>query len=292
MKKLLSTLVLFATLALTACGGAGNSASKSSSKPASHTHVWSDWTVTNATCETAGSRTRTCTGEGTCPKGNTETETIAPLGHDYSGTPTAQAAVADCINSSTVKCSRCDKYAIRWAAKDYIAAESNDLEATKSDGSFRFQTARYWTGRGNNGEVDPTVPGSSVVYYVSSYAQVTNAGFAFHIKQKSDWSGQLFATQSGDELRGQNKVVAADGTETYERAEYRYELRINDQIVPLVGEDKTDVSQGTEGWYDWPVNGFSLNSGKNKIEIICLGGYRAYMFDFQFTNLPAPNPAA
>lgn len=290
MKKLLTTLTLFAALALTACGG--GSGTKSSSKAENHQHVWGSWTeVTPASCETAGSKTRTCTGKGTCPKGNTETEAIPALGHDFTGAATAQAAVAECVNSGQVKCARCNKYAIRWAAKDYVAAESNDLEATKSDGSFRFQTARYWTGRGNDGSVDPDVPGSSVVYYVNSYTAATNVGFAFHIKQKSDWSGQLFATQSGDELRGQNKVVAADGTVSYERADYRYELRINDQIVPLVGEDKTDVSQGTEGYYDWPVNGFALNNGKNKVEIICLGGYRAYMFDFQFTGLPQPNPA-
>lgn len=287
MKKLLTTLALFATLALTSCGGSG------SSKAETHNHVWSDWTITPATCETAGSKTRTCTGKGKCPKNNVETEAIPALGHDFTaGTPVAQAAVADCINSSTVKCSRCEKQAIRWAAKDYNADESNDLEATKSDGSFRFQTARYWTGSGSNGSVDPNVAGSSVVYYVSSYAAAQNVGFAFHIKQKSDWSGQLFATQDGDNLRGQNKIVAADGTVSYERAKYRYELRINDEIVPLVGEDKTSVAEDTEGWYNWPVNGFNLNSGKNKIEIFCLGGYRAYLFDFQFTGLPALSQAA
>ena len=161
------------------------------------------------------------------------------------------------------------------------------MEATKSDGSFRLQTARYWKGQGNDGSVDPTVEGSRAVYYINSYAAATNVGFAFHIKQKSDWTGPLFETQSGDNLRGQNKLVYEQGNVTYERAAHRYELRINDQVIQL-GKDSTNVAEGTEGWYDWPVsNGFNLNAGKNKIEIICLGGYRAYLFDFQFTNMPA-----
>ena len=291
MKKLLTTLALFATLALTSCGAAGGNSSGKSSKSATHSHVWSEWTVTEATCEANGQRTRTCTGEGTCPKNNTETETIKALGHDYTGAATPQAAAAECVDSGTVKCARCNKYAIRWAAKDYVVADSNDIEATRSDGSIRLQTARYWTGSGSNGSVDPTVEGSRLVYYINSYTAAENVGFNFHIKQKSDWDGPLFAMQSGDNLRGQNKIVAADGTETYERANHRYELRINDVVVPL-GNDTSDVAQGTEGWYDWPVDGFNLQSGKNKIEIICLGGYRAYLFDFQFTGLPAPSQQA
>ena len=278
MKKLLATLVLFASLSITACGG-GNKTSSSGK----HTHSWGEWQeVTAPSCEAKGSQKRTCK---TCNE--VETKELDALGHDYTGTPVAQAEVADCANSSTVKCSRCQKNALRWAAKDYNADESNDLEATRSDGSFRLKTARYWTGSGNDGSVDPNVEGSRAVYYISSYAAATNVGFAFNIQQKSDWDGPLFETQSGDNLRGQNKIVDEQGNVTYKRADHRYELRINDQVIEL-GTDKTNVSQGTKGWYDWPlVNGFNLNTGKNKVEIICLGGYRAYLYDFQFTNMPA-----
>ena len=112
MKKLLATLVLFASLSVTACGG-GNTKSSSGK----HTHSWGEWQqVTAPSCEGKGSQKRTCK---TCNE--VETKELDALGHDYSSNPVAQAEVADCANSSTIKCSRCEKNALRWAAKDYNA---------------------------------------------------------------------------------------------------------------------------------------------------------------------------
>ncbi|MDR0515814.1 MAG: hypothetical protein LBH25_02080 [Fibromonadaceae bacterium] len=68
---------------LNACGGdgggGGDDAPSSSSQP-SHEHTWGDWAVTAAaTCETAGTQTRTCTGDNT----HKETKEIAKLDWEW-----------------------------------------------------------------------------------------------------------------------------------------------------------------------------------------------------------------
>ena len=312
MKKLLTTLTLFAALILTSCGGASNSSNAGSSSATKHEHTFNEsvWEKNEtqhwhpATCEhtdvkgnaaahdfkadtSKTNKAATCDEEGVeylkCSVCGYEKENKLPaLAHDFSGAVlSAQDPVDGCTNSSLVKCKNCNKMAIRWAAKDYNTDESEDIEATKSDGSIRLQNGQYWKKDGNNGSVDETVNGSHLIYYINSYAAAEKVGLNFHIKQKSDWSGALFDAQSGDQIKGQ--IKNEDGSFT--AATKRYGLKINDVEVAL-GEDKTNVDQGVEGWFDWPVS-FNLKEGKNKIEITCLGGYRAYLFDFQFTGLPA-----
>ena len=278
MKKVLKVITLFAALALTACNGGGaqsssGTGSKSNTPAPStsvHSHKWvEDKTAgTPATCETAGNNVEKCE----C--GETKNTPIPALGHDFSGAGTADAEVAGSVATETVKCANCNKYAVRWAAKDYDTTLSRDIEATRSDGSLRMNTAQY---KGN----DENELGSHLVYNVNSYAAVDNAGFAFKIQQKSDWDGPLFDYQSGDQQQGY--IKKDDGT--LELTTKRYMLKINDQVVTL-GEDTTNVERGTTGFYAWPVS-FKLNAGINKVEIICLGGYRAYLYKFAFTGLPA-----
>ena len=280
MKKLLKVVTLFVTMALTACGGGANNGSASSGaksgdsspKSSTHSHSWVEdkEAGTPATCEAAGSKVEKCS----C--GETKTTPIPALGHDFSGEGTADAAVTGSVATETVKCSRCNKYAIRWAAKDYDVELSRDIEKTRDDGSLRMNTAQY---KGNNEEE----LGSHLVYNVNSYAEVQNAGFTFKIQQKSDWDGPLFDYQSGDQQQGY--IKKDDGT--LELTTKRYMLKINDVVVPL-GDDPTSegVDRGSTGYYNWPVS-FKLNSGINKVEIVCLGGYRAYLYNFAFTGLPA-----
>ena len=282
MNKLLKVMTLFVAMALTACGGGANSqassgakSNPSSSAPKSsvHSHKWVEDTAagTAATCDTAGNKVEKCE----C--GETKNTPIPALGHDFSGAGTADAEVAGSVATETVKCARCNKYAVRWAAKDYDTTLSRDIEKTRDDGSIRMNTAQYK----NN---DENELGSHLVYNVNSYAEVQKAGFAFKIQQKSDWDGALFDYQSGDQQQGY--IKKDDGT--LELTTKRYMLKINDVVVPL-GDDPTaadGVQRGTTGFYSWPVE-FKLNAGINKVEIICLGGYRAYLYNFLFTGLPA-----
>ena len=278
--KILTVLGVLLAMGLTGCGKtnpSGGSASQGGDSTSKHTHEWGQWSeVTPATCDEAGEEKRTCSS---CDE--VETRPIAALGHDFAASeePYFQAGV------SYLECSRCDKGALEWAAKDYDP-ESEDIEKTAADGSIRLVNGQYWKKSGNDGQVDPTVNGSHLIYYIQTNAKADNVGLAFKIKQKSDWDGPLFDAQSGDQIKGQIRTQKEDGTYEYTAATKRYGLKINDEDVAL-GEDKSGtVNRGTEGWYDWPVK-FNLKAGVNKIEIICLGGYRAYLFNFRFTGVAA-----
>lgn len=70
-----------------------------------HQHSYSEWKiVTDATCTTDGSKTRSCTG---C--GETETEVIKALGHAYASDYTIdKAATCTTAGEKSKHCSRCD----------------------------------------------------------------------------------------------------------------------------------------------------------------------------------------
>ena len=81
MKKLFGRTAFFALIAgMLVCGALGVAACGSG-----HVHVYGAWSVEKeATCEEAGVRSRTCT-DPRCPveKERTQTEEIAPLGHEW-----------------------------------------------------------------------------------------------------------------------------------------------------------------------------------------------------------------
>ena len=91
-------------------------------------HSYGEWvTTTAATCEAAGSKSRTCSG---C--GNVETEEIVALGHDYATEFTVDTAVT-CTTAGTQSkhCSRCD-----------ATTEVTEIEATgHSYGDWSTTTA-------------------------------------------------------------------------------------------------------------------------------------------------------
>ena len=97
--------------------------------PATGDHKFGDWTITKAaTCTTAGTQTRTCSG---C--GKVETQTIKALGHKYSTTwTTDKAATCGAAGSKSHHCTRCG------AKKDVTAIpvtgkhDFNDWKTTKA----------------------------------------------------------------------------------------------------------------------------------------------------------------
>ena len=68
-------------------------------------HIWSEWKIEKkASCEAAGTETRTCSD---C--GKTETREIKALGHDWSRKEQIQAADCETAGKETRSCSRCGK---------------------------------------------------------------------------------------------------------------------------------------------------------------------------------------
>ena len=300
MKKFYKIVTLFATLALVACSKAENSeapASQEDSTPAVatwetdgsyHWHVAADGSKTDKakhvfekveaecvdpTCDTAGVKVEVC---NICSY--KKTTPIDPLGHDFSGEGTAEADVTGCAPTKVVKCKNCDKVAVRWDALDYDESLTNDVEkgSGSNAGSVRLKTAQ-----------DETTTGSKLVYKINIPSEASNVSFAMNavLKYGDGAPAPVFDYVSGDQQQGYVQNDAGEWVLTTKR----YQLKINGVVAPLgqdsYGSDITGVA-GEPHWYDWPVS-FNLNAGVNTVEILCLGGYRAYLFDFQFTGLPA-----
>ena len=174
--------------------------------------------------------------------------------------------------SSTYACtSNCGLTAIRWAAKDYDAS-STEIEATASDGSIRMNSAQQANAAGDN-----VTGGGHLIYKVNVPAAVEHAGLQFYI-QAHNQNQAIFDAVPGDSGAGKDFVDGAvvDATK-------RYALYVNDVRYAL----GTDPGKSTaKAWFTWPVD-FPLKAGVNKIEIVSMGGYRAKMYDFQVTGLPA-----
>lgn len=302
MKKFYKIMTLFATLALVACSSAQSSeeapTSQEESTPAAptwetdasyHWHVAPDGSKADrakhtfekveaecqdATCDTAGVKVEVCS---VCSY--KKTTNIDALGHDFSGEGTAEAEVTGCAPTKLVKCKNCDKVAVRWGALDYDTTLTSNVENNTSGsnaGSVRLKTAQ-----------DQSTAGSKLVYKINVPADVSNVSFAMNavLKYGDGAPAPVFDYVSGDQQQGYVQNEAGEWVLTTKR----YQLKINDVIAPLgndnYGADITGVA-GEPHWYDWPVS-FNLKAGVNTVEILCLGGYRAYLFDFQFTGLPA-----
>ena len=316
MKKLLPTLTLFVALALTACGGAANNESSapnkssSSSAPAHvHTYDESKWESDDsyhwhpATCEHVDSKGSkeahkwvedTTKGEAaTCSKagkkvekcsvcGKERTTDIPTLDHDWEKQKD-NAKEDGYTQTAQYKCKFGDHYALRFAALDFV--DSVDIEtngaSSSNPNSVRLKTAQY---DGQNREKI----GSKLVYKIKSGAAAQNVGFSFNavLKYGSGAPAPLFDYVSGDQQQGYIENENGELVLTTKR----YQLKVNDKIIEIGNDEKygNDITgeAGKPVWYDWPVS-FDLVAGDNTIEILCLGGYRAYLYDFQVNGLPA-----
>ena len=277
--KILSVLAVILAMGLTACGGpksseqpggdSGSGAQPSQSsdeQPSSstHKHSYGEWQTTKpATCTEDGEKERVCE----C--GDKQTEKIPATGHTF--VEGAEEYIQDGVKY--LECSAChNAAALEWAAKDYAASESV-MEATASDGSVRFTSSPTAANAAGDGIVEK----SYAVYNIQLHKAVEHAGLDFDIEPSSH-NVEIFDSQSNDQKPG--KDIDAEGNII--DAPKRYALYVNDERVQI----GTDPGASTErGWYSWPVD-FALKKGENKIKLVCMGGYRAKMYNFRLTNVP------
>ena len=166
-------------------------------------------------------------------------------------------------------CKDNDASALRWEAKNYDAS-SNEIEATASDGSIRFNRAQ-----GKNGEDDK---GGHLVYKINSPVAGKDVELSFYIQAHSQ-NVAIFDAVANDS--GAGKDVDADGKYTVTPTK-RYALYVNGARIEL-GEDPG--ASNAKAWFKFPCK-FDLNKGENTIELVALGGYRAKMYNFQLSGLP------
>ena len=352
MKKLLTTLTLFAALALTACGGKGGDGGKTSSRHVhtaaegaewknnetkhwkdckdndggqvdSQSHQWvSDTSKTDvaATCAAAGTKYEvcsvcgykretsipqlehvwgdpydvveaTCAAEGSykvkCNNCDTvETRTSPKAAHDWESQGNS-AAVEGAVATEQFKCKLGDHYALRWSAQDMDEAASVaacGLEAKDTTYYAEVNTSGSHNGsiRLRKAENDQGTKafGTHCIYKVNLGAEATDIDLSFQIDPKSGYDVPVFDYVDGDAQQGYREK--ADGS--LELTTKRYGLKVNGVDVEL-GEDlHGKVNGGSKLWFNWNVK-MNLTAGINTIDVYCLGGYRAYIYNFQLDGL-------
>lgn len=310
--KVFATIALLASTALVGCGG----------KKTCEKHQWGKWEVTTPeTCTVNGEETRKCSvcgeketrpitaahkfGEwsektpATCSAGGKdhrfcsvcsfEDEKDTPKTEHNWQTQGASAAVAGAAATEQFKCEFGDHYALRWSAVDMDEAASlaaMGLDAKDStlyseintsgshEGSIRLKVAE------NKGNQEAY--GTHAVYKVNLGADATDIDLSFQIDPKSGFDVPVFDYVSNDDQQGY--VKQADGSLVLTTK--RYGLRVNGVEITL-GEDlHGDVNGGSKLWFNWNVK-LNLTSGVNTIDVYCLGGYRAYIYNFQLDGLTA-----
>ena len=214
-------------------------------------------------------------------------EVLPKIAHQFGDVVENYAAGEGFIATSSYNCSVCSKSALRWSARDFdTAASATDLDLTH-DGN---KSVRFASGAvENKGGVESV--GSHIIYNVKVDAAVEKAGLSFKIKNTngSGWGASatapVFKTINGDSSLG--AIKNADGTFT--TATHRYGLKIND-VEYLLGDDNYGNKAGVTDWFDWPVE-FPLKAGINKVDVFAYAGYRADLYEFQFTGLPHVTPS-
>lgn len=247
-------------------------------------HTWGEWVEkTAATCSAPGEDERECS---VCHAKDTR-ETKAA--HDWESQGNS-AAVDGAAATEQFKCKLGDHYALRWAATDFNDAETIaacGLDAKDStyypeinssgshSGSIRLKKAEYV---GQDSHV-----GTHVIYKVNLGAAATNIDLSFQIDPKSGYDVPVFDYVANDDQQGYRKLGDDD---TLTLTTKRYGLRVNGVEVEL-GEDlHGDVNGGSKLWFNWNVK-MNLNAGINTIDVYCLGGYRAYIYNLQLDGLTA-----
>ena len=236
-------------------------------------------TIEAATDEKAGSAKRTCT---ICKE--VEEKVLPKLDHVFGDALKNNAAGEGYIATTIHNCSAgCNKSALRWNARDFdktLSSTDLDLEHD-GDKSVRFASGAV-ENKGGAAAV-----GSHIIYNVNVAEAVEKASLSFKIKN-TNGSGYganviapVFGTIAGDSSLG--AIANADGTFT--TATKRYGLKVND-VEYFLGEDGYGNQSGVTGWFDWPVE-FPLKAGVNKVDIFAYAGYRADIYEVQFTGLPA-----
>ena len=252
--KIFSVALMFAALTLTACGSNNQSTSSASAKPS----------TSNPTSQKTSSTPAS-------------TSSAAPV-HEHNWEKTADnAEEAGFAKTAKYKCKDNEHYALRWSAKDMneeaslaacgLTAKDNTVYAEINADNIRLRKAENDQGT--------EALGTHVVYKVKAAAAMQNVGFEFEATTKSGFSVPVFDYVSGDQQQGY--IKKADGT--LELTTKRYGLRVNGAEVTL-GEDLYDDVDGEHGWWNWNVK-FNLQAGENTIDVYCLGGYRAYIENFQ-----------
>ena len=236
-KKIFATLVLCASMAITACGGAGASQNAGTSEP--HKHSYGEWTQVKApTCEEKGQEERVCA----C--GDKQTRDVKELGHKWNDGAITKEATCSVPGEKTFTCTVCG------ATKKEVITAEHDLQAFAHDQG--------------EGEVAETIKKCSKdAYYQIEFKADDAAATLNNTSDKKSGYVKL------------SKQVAADGTGTASYIEWkiwspaalkgRFWIDITGNTSNIwTREDKSNAQSLYYTYNDTTTN---INTWKNKVEL-------------------------
>ena len=252
---------------------------------AAHTFVLDESkTQEPATCDKAGKKYEKCS---VC--GYEKVTDLPKSAHDWQ-TQGKSADVAGAAKTEQFKCSFGDHYALRWSALDMdeaasiaacgLEAKDTTVFAEVNTSGSHADSIRLRKAENDGGEKEAF--GTHVIYKVNVAADAQNVDLSFQIDPKSGYDVPVFDYVSGDQQQGY--VKQADGT--LKLTTKRYGLRVNGNEVELGQDLHGEVNGGSKLWFNWNVK-MNLTAGINTIDVYCLGGYRAYIYNFQLDGLTA-----
>ena len=315
MKKLFTTLALFAALALTACGGkpAEGEESKQESKPTEvtsqkheHTFDESKWESNEtqhwhpATCEhttqkgsaakhefvevAAESVAPTCSQPGKkveeCSVCHYKKETVLTAEHDLQPVEHAQGEgeVAETIR----KCSKDNYYQIDFSAAD-AAAELNNSSDRKSDGYVKLSKQVAADGTGTASYIQYKIY-SPVALTGRFWIDITGNTSNIWTRESTSGAQSLYYTYNDTTTNintWKNKVELNGAEVDFENATYK----IGEQDVKfaeLTYSDFGELASAGGATISVPMPTMTLNAGVNTLKFTRLTGYAFNMHAFSF----------
>ena len=290
-KNFFATLVLFASLALTACGG-GTNGNSNANKSTKHTHSWGEWTETKAaTCEEKGSKERSCA----C--GEKQTQDIAALDHDWDNGVVTQAATCAVPGVMTYTCKRCQKTKTEEIKADHTWGEATPVAGADNEAAYNMFTCTLCGAKkieiaAKQAEGKATIDGSlkSDTTY-PDYMKLNTNGNSITYTFNSSIAGNATIYQRGvmDYWHdGNNENQARNYYSGKNSTDGNFELKVNDQVVDYSWSKDVTYEDMLPGEYtgsysplgDAKIGACAINAGANTITYKRTESYNMLIKDF------------
>ena len=314
MKKLFTTLALFASLALTACGGKGGEAdssktsSKTNSKTSAHVHTFDEtvWEKNEtqhwhpATCEhtnqkgsaaahtfqevAAESVAPTCSVPGkkveVCTVCGQRKETVLTAAHDLQ--PVAHDKGEGEVTETIKKCSKDAYYEFSFNAYDAAAVANTSGDIHSNYVKLSKQVATDGTGTASTIEWKIWSPAKLKGRF---WIDITGNTSNFWDRDSKSGAHALYYTYNDTttNINTWKNKVELNGVEVdFENAKYTFEDGKQIAFAELVYSDFGTLESSSGSTISVPMPDMELNEGVNTLKFTRLTGYAFNMHAFTF----------
>lgn len=188
-----------------------------------HVHKWQETGRTNATCSATGSVTYTCSGEGTCDKSNTKTESLPKLAHKEVIDDAVPATCTTDGKTAGKHCSECKEVLIAQQTVTKLGHAYGEASYTwaKDGNAYKCTATRVCTHDASHKETETvtatyavTTSATCETNGVGTYtATFTNGAFAEQTKTEEIAAlGHDYTVAQHDDARHWMKCSRCDST--------------------------------------------------------------------------------